>query len=102
MWFIFISLLALVSHQVLTLDLDPDLQRNAVKFGYGVHFKYEGQLYHSIDRYYMVAKFHLPKVRDIPMIFRRMPIDYNNCEYLSRLNGTTYGHMWGDVKNGHV
>ena len=45
--------------------MDSDLQRNIRKFGYGTNYKYEGQLSHFIDRFYMAAKFHLPKLKDI-------------------------------------
>ena len=82
-----------MDHWVLTLDIDPDLQRNYSKFGYGMNIKYERQLPHSFDRFYILAKFHLPKLKDIPVIFNRMPVDYNNCKYLSPCNSISYGHM---------
>ena len=41
-------------NQVLTLETDSKLPRNILKFGYGIHYKYEGQLSHSIDKYYVV------------------------------------------------
>ena len=55
--FIFNSLFTLIAHQALTLDIDPDLQRNVSKPGYGMNFKYEGQLSHCINRFYVVTKF---------------------------------------------
>ena len=38
------------------------LKRNALKFGYGINYKYEGTLSHSLDRLYAVTKFELPRV----------------------------------------
>ena len=43
------------------VDIMPELKRNILNFGYGVNFKYEGMLFHSFDRFYVVAKFELPK-----------------------------------------
>ena len=34
-------------------------------FGYGVNFKYEGMLSHSFDRFYLVTKFEIPKIKDL-------------------------------------
>ena len=49
----------------LAADIMPELKRNILNFGYGVNFKYKGMLSHSIDRFYVVAKFELPKVEDL-------------------------------------
>ena len=46
----------------------PKLKRNILNFGYGVDFKYEGMLSHSFDRFYVVAKFEIPKVKDIRLM----------------------------------
>ena len=43
---------------------DTELQRNVLKFGYGINYKYEGTLSHSFDRFYVVTKFELSKVKD--------------------------------------
>ena len=45
-----------------------ELRRNVLKFGYGINYKYEGILFHSFDRFYMVAKYELPKVEDLKFI----------------------------------
>ena len=44
---------------------DTELQRNVLKFGYGINYKYVGTLSHSFDRFYVVTKFKLPKVQDL-------------------------------------
>ena len=51
--------------QRFTIDTMPELKRNVLNFGYGVNFKYEGMLSHSFDRFYVVTKFELPKIKDL-------------------------------------
>ena len=38
-----------------------ELKKNVLNFGYSVNFKYEGMLTHSFDRFYVVAKYKIPK-----------------------------------------
>ena len=47
------------------VDITPELKRDTLNLGYGVNFKYEGIFSHSFDRFYVVAKFELPKVEDL-------------------------------------
>ena len=47
------------------VDIMPELKKNILNFGYGVNFKYEGMLFHSFDRFYIVTKFELPKIKDL-------------------------------------
>ena len=47
------------------VDIMSELKRNILNFRYGVNFKYEGMLSHAFDRFYVVAKFELPKVEDL-------------------------------------
>ena len=62
------------------IDVMPKLKRNILNFGYGVNFKYEGMLSHSFDRFYVVTKFELPKVKDL----RIATIDFDlNCSFLN-------------------
>ena len=49
----------------LAIDIMPELKKNVLKVGYGVNFKYEGMLSHSFDRFYVVTKFELPKIKDL-------------------------------------
>ena len=46
------------------VDIMPELKKNILNLGYGVNFKYEGMLSHSFDRFYIVTKFELPKMKD--------------------------------------
>ena len=42
-----------------SIKFNPELQRNILKFGYGINYKYEGMLAHSFDRFYIVTKIHV-------------------------------------------
>ena len=62
------------------IKIKLELQRNILKFGYGINYKYEGMLAHSFDRFYIVTKFILPSIEDIK--FSRL--NYNNpCAYMN-------------------
>ena len=74
--------------------MDPNLQRNILKFGYGINNKFEGQLSHSVDRFFAVMKVQLPRLIDISVTFKNMPVDYKNCDYLSPHNSVKYFHLW--------
>ena len=47
---------ALVSRGI---KFNPELQKNILKFGYGINYKYEAMLAHSFDRFYIVTNFHV-------------------------------------------
>ena len=61
--------------------IKSELQRNILKFGYGINYKYEGMLVHSFDRFYIVTKFILPSIGDIK--FSRLNYD-NTCAYMNK------------------
>ena len=52
---------------------NTELQRNILKFGYGISYKYVGTLSHSFARFCVVTKFELPKVKDLE--FTTIPYD---------------------------
>ena len=43
----------------------PELKTNVLNFRYGANFKYERMLTHSFDRFYVVAKYKIPKVEHL-------------------------------------
>ena len=43
----------------------PELKKNMLNFGYGTNFKYEGMLTLWFDRFYIVAKYEIPKVEHL-------------------------------------
>ena len=47
------------------INVMPELKKNVLNFGYGANFKYEGMLTHSFDRFYIVAKYKIPKVEQL-------------------------------------
>ena len=51
--------------EVLTVDVMPELKKNVLNFRYGANFKYEGMLFHSFDRFYVVAKYEIPKLENL-------------------------------------
>ena len=55
------------------------LQKNVLKFDYGINYKYIGTLSHSFDSFYVVTKFELPKVKDLG--FTTIPYD-TGCKHL--------------------
>ena len=65
------------------MEIKPQLQRNILKFGYGINYKYEGTLAHSFDRFSVITKFVLPTLDDLKL----SPIRYDKeCNYLSNVN----------------
>ena len=48
--------------KISAVDIKPEIKSNVLNVRYGVNFKYEGTLYHSFDRFYVVTKFEIPKV----------------------------------------
>ena len=70
-YFILTTLLCL-SSRYSSVEIRLELQRNILKFGYGINYKYEGMLAHSFDRFYVVTKFFLPMLDDSKLL----PINY--------------------------
>ena len=68
------------------------LQKNILKFGYGIKYKYEGMLAHSFDRFYIVKKIMLPSMGDIK--FSKLNFDhtcaYMNKEYAPNMDSRKY------------
>ena len=54
-------------HGSFAINTMPELKKNVLNFGYGVNFKYEGMLLHSFDKFYIVTKFELPKIKDLKL-----------------------------------
>ena len=74
------------------IEIKLELQRNILKFGYGINYKYEGMLAHSFDRFYIVTKFILPSIEDIK--FSELKYDnthmYMNKEYTPNMDSRKY------------
>ena len=50
-------ILLCLSGRYFSVKIRPELQKNILKIGYGINYKYEGMLAHSFDRFYVVTKF---------------------------------------------
>ena len=59
----------------------PELQKNILKFGYSINYKYEGMLACSFDRFYIVTKFMLPSMGDTK--FSKLNFDHS-CTYMNK------------------
>ena len=74
------------------IKIKPELQRNILKFGYGINYKYEGMLAYSFDRFYIITKFILPSIEDIK--FSKLNYDhtctYMNKEYAPNMDSRKY------------
>ena len=63
------------------IKFNPELQKNILRFGYGVNNKYKGMLTHSFDRFYIITKFILPLIGDIK--FSNLKFD-DSCSYMNK------------------
>ena len=64
-----------------SIRFNPELQRNILRFGYDVSYKYEDMLAHSFDRFCVVTRFVLPSVGDIE--FCNLNFD-RSCTYMNK------------------
>ena len=51
--------------EMLAIDVMPEFKKNVLNFRYSANFKYEGMLTHSFDRFYVVAKYEIPKIEQL-------------------------------------
>ena len=63
------------------ITFNLELQKNILKFGYGINYKYEGMLTHLFDQFYIVTKFMLPSMGDIK--FSKLNFDHT-CTYINK------------------
>ena len=64
-----------------SITFNPELQKNILKFGYGINYKYEGMLAHLFGRFYIITKFMLPSMGDIK--FSKLNFDHS-CTYMNK------------------
>ena len=82
LYFHLLSLLCYI-YRYTSIEIKSELQKNILKFGYGINYKYEGMLAHSFDRFYVVTKFILPTMNDLKLLEIRY---YKECKYLNDLD----------------
>ena len=72
------------------------LQKNVLKFGYGIKYKYEGMLAHSFVRFYVDTKFILPTLDDLKL----SPIKCEKeCKYLCNLEDQDNEQIKQNIKD---
>ena len=64
-----------------SIKFNLELQKNILKFGYGINYKYKGMLALSFDRFYVITKFMLPSMGDIK--FSNLNFDHS-CTYMNK------------------
>ena len=78
------------------VEIKPELQRNILKFGYSINYKYEGMLAHSFDRFYVITKFVLPTLDDLKLA----PIKYDKeCNHLRNLDDEDDDQIKQNIKD---
>ena len=83
-------ILLCLSSRYTSVEIKQELQKNILKFGYGINYKYEGMLAYSFDRFYVVTKFILPTLDDLKL----SPIRYDkDCTYLQDLDDQGNGQI---------
>ena len=70
-----------------SVEINPGLKKNILKFAYGINYKYEGMLACSFDRFYVVRKFILPTIDNLK--FSTIKYD-EKCKYLQKWKRTYY------------
>ena len=63
------------------IKISLELQKNILKFGYGINYKYEGMFTQLFDKFYIVTKFMLPSMGDIK--FSKLNF-YHTCTYMNK------------------
>ena len=61
---LFVFLLFVILRIGGAIKFNPELQKNILKFGYSINYKYKRMSANSFDRFYIIAKFMLPSVGD--------------------------------------
>ena len=77
--FVLVIIMVVIMSRGIKFSLE--LQKNILKFGYSINYKYEGMLAHSFDRFYIVTKFMLPSMGAIK--FSNFNFDHT-CTYMNK------------------
>ena len=88
-------ILACLGSRYSFVEIILELQKNILKFGYGINYKHEGMLAHSFDRFYVITKFILPTLDD----FKLSPIRYNKeYSHIQQIDAQDNDHIKDDIK----
>ena len=85
-------LLIMISPICECIKFNLELQKNILRFRYGVNYKYEGMLTHSFNRFYIITKFILPSIEDIKFSNLKFnaSCSYMNKEYTPNMDSHRY------------
>ena len=78
------------------VEIKLELQKNMLKFSYGINYKYEGMLAHSFDRFYVITKSVLPTLDDLKLYPIRCDKD---CQYVRDLNDKDDDRIKQNIKD---
>ena len=51
--------------KIVAVNIMPEFKKNVLNFSCGAIFKYKGMLSHSFDRFYVVARYEIPKIENL-------------------------------------
>ena len=94
--FFLLTILLCLCNRYSLVEIKLKLQKNILKFGYGINYKYEGMLAHSSDRFYFIMKFVLPTLDDLKLYCIRYDKD---CWYLRDLDDEGDDRIKQNIKN---
>ena len=95
LFFLLTILLCLCSRYSL-VEIKLEFQKNILKFGYGINYKYESMLAHSFDRFYVITEFIFPTLDDLKLY----PIRYDtDCWYLRNLDNEDDDRIKQNIKD---
>ena len=94
--FLLLTILSCLCSRYSLVKIKPELQKNILKLGYGINYKYEGMLAHSFDRFYVITKFVLPTLDGLKVY----PINYEKeCHYLRNLDNDDDDRIKQNIKD---
>ena len=67
-FYTFVLMMMMLAVVIKGIKFNLELQKNILKSGYGINYKYDGMLAHSFDRFYIVTKFMLHSMGDIKFL----------------------------------
>ena len=79
-----------------SVKIKLEWQKNILKVGYGINYKYERMLTHSFDRFYVVTKFVLPTLDNLKLSL----IKYDKeCKYIYDLDDQDNEEIKQNIKD---
>ena len=82
-------IMLLILFSTVPADITSDLYRNQLHFGYGINYKYNGQLYHNLNRVWVIHRVVIPKADDL----ERLPAFPENINWNPSIRGKAPGHQ---------